>query len=261
MSKARFESKTGAKPAVDVSIDKVEFLGPLTFVNDLKDFFQSAGKGPAIDVSPAEVHISYTIGLPTIAVGAFSLQNVALSAGLGLPLDGSVAYVEFAVCSRERPFLLTIGLFGGGGFFGLSLAMNGLRQIEASIEFGANVQFDIGIASGGVYIMAGIYFRLTFKDDPTPHEEVELTGYLRMGGSLEVLGVVTISIELYLAFGYLSPGKAYGKARLTVEVEILFFSVEVEVEIEKKIGGGGDPTFADNVPTQAIWDKYCDAFA
>jgi hypothetical protein len=257
-SKARFTAKTGAKPDLDIGLDKVEFVGPLTFVNQLKDFLGSAGKGPRVDVGESGIAVDYTLQLPTIAVGVFSLQNIALSAGLTLPFDGSPAFVEFAVCSRERPFLLTMGLFGGGGFFGLALSMQGLRQVEASIEFGAAVELNLGVASGGVHIFAGIYFRMTAK--PTGNE-IELTGYLRAGGSLEVLGIITISVEFYLGFTYLDPGKAYGKASLTVSVEVLFFSASVELTVERKIGGGNDPSFVDNVPTQALWNTYCDAFA
>jgi hypothetical protein len=260
-ARARFTAKTAAKPSLDVALDKVEFVGPLTFVNELKDYLQSGGKGPRVDIQPSGIKVDYTLQLPSIGIGVFSLQNVALSTGLGLPFDGTPAYVDFAVCSRNRPFLLTMGLFGGGGFFGLSLTMNGLRQIEASIEFGAAVQLNLGVASGGVSIMAGIYFRLSTKPTPTPHNEIELTGYLRACGSLEVLGIITITVELYLGFTYLDPGKAYGKASVSVTVEILFFSASVTLTVERKIGGGSDPTFLDNVPTQAVWDTYCDAFA
>lgn len=265
-SRARFQAKTGAKPDVEIGLDKVEFIGALTFVNQLKDFFGTSGKGPKIDVQPTGIEVSYTIGLPTIAVGVFSLANVAISAGLGLPFDGTPAHVDFALCSRERPFLLTMGLFGGGGFFGLSLAVDQPRMIEASIEFGAAVELNLGVASGGVHIMAGIYFRYANKpaEGTKPeHQEVELTGYLRAGGSLEVLGIITISVEFYLGFTYLGPdpGKAYGKASLSVSVSVAFFSVSVTLTVEKKIAGGGDPTFIDNVPTQAVWNTYCGAFA
>jgi hypothetical protein len=260
-SRVKFQARSGAKPELDVTIDKVEFIGPLTFVNTLKDYLKTAGKGPAIDVQPKAITVNYTVQLPTIAVGVFSLQNVALAAGLTLPLDGKPAHVDFAVSTRERPFLLTMGLFGGGGFFALSLSMTGLRQIEASIEFGASVQLDLGVASGGAFIMAGIYFRLTTDPNDPSKDQVALTGYLRAGGSLEFLGIVSISVEFYLGFTYRHPGKAYGRATLKVQVDVGFFSTEVSASVEKTIGGGADPTFKDNIPTQAIWDTYCNAFA
>jgi hypothetical protein len=288
-SRVKFQARSGKKPDLDISIDKVAFFGPLQFVNTLKDYLKTAGKGPSIDVQPNAITVEYSVQLPTIAVGVFSLQNVALAAGLALPLDGAPASVDFAVSTRERPFLLTMGLFGGGGFFAFSMSMAGLRQIEASIEFGASVQLNLGVASGSASIMAGIYFKLTRDPSDKNKDQVELTGYLRAGGCLEFLGLVSISVEFYLGFTYLeSIRKAYGSARVTVKIDIGFFSKSLSFSVERQIGGGagtseafaaaaavsgtsealatasavsGSPTFKDNIPTQAIWDTYCDAFA
>ena len=64
--------------------------------------------------------------------------------------------------------------FAGGGFFSLGISAQGIESIEASIEFGGNIRDQSGVASGGVYIMAGIYFGMVGED-------VKLTGYLRCG--------------------------------------------------------------------------------
>ena len=81
-----------------------------------------------------------------------------------------------------------------------------------------------------------------------------------MGGELEVLGIITISVEFYLEFRFESPASVYGKASLTVKVEVLFFSASVTLEVERRFAGGGDPTFADLMDAPA-WNTYCDAFA
>jgi hypothetical protein len=40
------------------------------------------------------------------------------------------------------------------------------------------------------------------------------------------------------------------------------FSAEVSVKCRKEFGGGdADPRFIDLIPTQQVWDGYCDAFA
>ena len=65
--------------------------------------------------------------------------------------------------------------------------------------------------------------------------------------------------------GYLKEGGrgvAYGEATLTVEIEILMFSMEVSVSCRREFGGGeADPHFIDLMPTPQIWSDYCDAFA
>ena len=68
-----------------------------------------------------------------------------------------------------------------------------------------------------------------------------------MRGEVEALGLVSVCIELYLSLTYeTKTEKAVGRATLTVEVEVAFFSVSVSISCEKKFAGSaGDPSFAD----------------
>src|SRR5438132_446873 len=68
---------------------------------------------------------------------------------------------------------------------------DGKKTIEAAIEFGGSFSLDIIVAKGGVHVMAGIYFMMVDDD-------VHLHGYLRCGGFLEVLGIISISVEFYM---------------------------------------------------------------
>jgi hypothetical protein len=140
----------------------------------------------------------------------------------------------------------------------MELDMNGIRQIEAALEFGASVSLNFGVASGGVSVMAGIYFKMTFEGD---HNSTQLTGYVRINGAVSVLGLITASLELYLALTYLSdPGKAYGEASLKIKVEVLFFSTSVTVYTKKTFAGSGsDPNFQMCI-TEGEWQEYCGAF-
>ncbi len=255
-NKLGFTSKNGEKPDVQVDIENVTFAGPLTFVNVLDDYLKFNSPGPAIDVTASGITALYTLGLPNIAVGVFALQNISLSAGLNIPFNGTPVMARFAFCTREDPFLLTVSMFGGGGFFGIALSPIGIEILEASLEFGGSLMFDIGVASGGVYVMAGIYFKMQ-------GDEVELTGYLELGGAVSVPGLITLSIEFYLGLMYQSAGnKVWGQATLTVQIEVLFWSTPVTMTVERQFAGSGpDPTFEQLVPTQADWDDYAGAFA
>ena len=61
-----------------------------------------------------------------------------------------------------------------------------------------------------------------------------------------MLGLITASITLELALTYeFETGKMVGRASVTVEVEVLFFSTSVEISCERRLAGSnGDPTFA-----------------
>jgi len=133
-----------------------------------------------------------------------------------------------------------------------------LELVDAALEFGAAASLNLGVASGSVSIMAGIYFKLELKNG---HNDVSLGGYVRLNGELEVLGLISVSVEFYMGLTYESATeKVVGRATLTVKVKIAFFSKSVSLSVERKFGGGGDPFFGEAV-SRADWNDYCDAFA
>ncbi len=131
--------------------------------------------------------------------------------------------------------------------------------------------------------MAGIYFRLELRTG-----ESRLTGYFRARGEVDVLGIVSASIEIYLDLTFeTATGTVYGRARISVSVHIGFWSQSVTIECEKRFVGSGPapaplggataaeepprpPTFAEMMApytdpvTGARRDpvtEYCTAFA
>ncbi|MGE3298294.1 MAG: hypothetical protein AB7I68_13220 [Porticoccaceae bacterium] len=258
-------SVNGAKPDVIVELDgnkPLTFTGDLTFVEDLRKAIPPGlfGKGASIELIGAGVRAGFAIGLPPLEIGVFALKDVSLGAALTLPfLDGKPLF-DFNVSERANPFQLRVAFFAGGGFFHLQLDTAGMRQLEAALEFGAAFGLNLGVASGEVHAMAGIYFSI--QKDSDGHELCRLTGYLRLGGRLSVLGLIRISLEFNLSFTYDSDtDKAYGRATLTVQVEVLFFSVSVDLTVERAFGGSGDPLFLQTFDTAQRWQDYTSAFA
>jgi type VI protein secretion system component Hcp len=262
-----FTARSEQKPDVTVQLDPalpVEFAGDLEFVEELRKAILPGlfGDGPSLDIAPTGIRAGFAIALPPVAVGVFALKDVSLGAALTLPfVDGKPAF-DFNVSTREHPFLLSVAIFGGGGFFHLQLDTAGMKELAAALEFGVTASLDIGVASGSVHMMAGIYFALE-RQDPSNDLEAKLSGYLRVGGSLDVLGLITVSVEFNLSFTYDSATeKAYGRATLTVEVEVVFFSASVELTVERAFGGqGGDPKFIEMFTSASVWKEYAKAFA
>jgi len=260
-----FRTAQGRRTEVGAKKVKLTFEGPLEFVNALRSIIPEDGfdDPPFLTVDGQGVIAGYTLGIPTVGVGVFSLQNIALTSAISIPFTDKPAGIRFAISERHKPFLVTVSLFGGGGFFALAVSANGLEQVEASIEFGGNIALNLVIASGGVSVMAGIYFALTANT-------VTLTGFLRCGGYLEVLGLISVSVEFYLAFSYCrkeqtdnepAGNEVWGQASLTVCVKIAFFSKSVSLSVERRFAGSdGDPSFADSVSFDA-WKEYLLAFA
>ena len=112
------------------------------------------------------------------------------------------------------------------------------------------------VASGSVHIMAGVYLKLDLTSN-----ESQLTGYLRAGGSLDVLGLISASVEFYLGFTYYfgPPCKIAGEATVTIEVHVLFFSASVHASLRREFSDPG-VSFADLIGP-GDWAYYCDSFA
>lgn len=265
--KIEFRADSSAKMDVDVKFDGIHFLGPLKFVESLKDLIPLDGFSdpPSLSVSEKGIDASFSMALPNLAVGVLNLSNLSLGAGFTVPFIGQPLSVRFNFCTRDQPFCLTVSMFGGGGFFGITIDPHGVQLMEAAFEFGAAIAVDFGVASGGVHVMAGIYFRIE-------QDKCQLTGYFRMGGEVSVLGIISVSIELYLALTYDGgTGKAKGEATLTISVSLFMFSVSASIHCERTFAGSnGDPSFAalmgpDAGPvtddTQYPWRDYVNAFA
>jgi hypothetical protein len=262
----RFSADAGKKPDVNVQMGDIRFVGPLSFVETLKSIIPLNGFSdpPALDITPAGITASFSLALPDLAVGVFTLQNISLGAGFSLPFIDGALTVSFNFCTRAEPFCLTVSLFGGGGFFGISIDPNGVQMLEAALEFGASAAINLGVAQGGVHVMAGVYFKIESGKGCT------LTGYLRLGGNMSVLGLISASIELNLSFTYKDKGKAYGKATISVEIDVFLFSFSVEVSCERQFAGSdSDPTFEELMapytdPAGQLtdpWTEYCAAYA
>jgi hypothetical protein len=261
--RVQLQAVAGKKMDVDVRFRGFEFAGPLAFVETLRELipFDGFSDPPDVQVTPAGITAGFTVGLPNLSVGVFSLENLSLGAGFDVPFVGKPVSTWFAFCTRENPSRLTVSLFGGGFYLGLTVDAEGLQVFEGAIEFGAACSVDFGVASGSVSAMAGLYFKIEGSD-------YTLAGYFRLRGEVEALGIVTVSIELYLEMRYESATeKCVGTASLSIEIDVALFSTTIEISCTKKFAGSGaDPTLAELLDVQpdatsVHWNAYCEAFA
>ncbi len=259
----RFTSTGSDATTVDVKLGAVEFVGPLGFLADVQEKLQAFSSllggpgGPTISVDAGAVRVDEAIALPPFGLAVFSLHDVRLTTGVTLPLVDGRPALRFGVADRHHPFVLTISLLGGGGYLELEVDTAGIRALDAAIEFGGEFQLDIGVASGGVRIMAGIYFTYD-RDKPS----AVIGGFFEASGYVSVLGIVTVSVVFRLELGYdLAHDKVHGSATVKVSVSVCGISKSVSLSVERSFGAdGGDPDFAMLV-TPAAWDDYVEAFA
>jgi hypothetical protein len=246
----------------------IGFDGILAFVQTLAKLIPGGGFSdpPAVEVTLEGITASFSIPIPSIAVGVLSIQNMRLGAGCHIPFIGDPLTINFFFCTREEPFVLTVMMIGGGGFVNLELTPKGMKLLEASFEARAQLALDFGIASGSISLAVGIYFRLEVKYAPDEQQTGELTGYVRFNGQLSVLGgLISASITLLLELTYqFETQKVWGRATLTIEVSICFISFSVSASVERKLSGSNnDPSFLtqfEPVGADDPWQEYLEAF-
>ncbi|WP_044107481.1 coiled-coil domain-containing protein [Anaerophaga thermohalophila] len=274
--KMAFKSGTSEKTGVDVKFETIpiRLIGSLSFVNSLQSVLKSDqfSAGPYIDITDNGVVAGYNFPLPNVEVGILAISNMMLGAKLMLPFNKDPLKLGFNFCAKENPFKLMVSCFGGGGFFLMETTMQGLTRLDAAFEFGAGISLNVGVASGSVEVMGGIYYTLIMEDDINKQS---MTAYIRMTGRLSIIGLIKVTLEFYLEMVYEALGEKTteeglviagssqlkGRATLSVKVEILFFSKTVKVTVSRTFAGNdADPKFQDTY-TIDHWQNYCAAFA
>jgi WD40 repeat protein len=263
----KFTQNDGHAPKVDVSGVKAEFLGELKLLEELQNSVDLGVAGKLLDVRPSGIAVRYSLPLPPIAAGAFVMRNMLLAAGIDIPFTGAPFRVSLGFSSRTNPFQLAVMMFGGGGYVEIELDRDGLVLFEASLEFGAFVAVDFVVASGEVHALGGVHFTLDRAGT------VSLTGYLRIGGCVEVLGLIAVTVELCLSMSYNSDRNALvGRATLVVEIDLTLWSESVELDSGEWVlaGGSHEAHPLDGIvaaPAAAVddalarWREYRAAFA
>jgi hypothetical protein len=240
----QFTSATNQKPNVDVAISKVEFSGLLELVKQLQESLGTFGKGLTFDISADKILVGYQFAVPSINSGAFNLSNIKLGFDFNLYFKNKPIDFWFRFSEREEPFLLSVGIFGGRGYFGIRVSSKQVEEVEALLEFGGYLGIDVGIARGCAFLFVGTFYRA--KAGCT----VELYGYLICGGMLNILGIIEMSMTFYMGLSTggcgSNSGTLIGTASVTVKIRLGFFKIERTASMTKRITGGSGASVFDS---------------
>ncbi|MGD9534573.1 MAG: hypothetical protein AB7V56_12495 [Candidatus Nitrosocosmicus sp.] len=270
--KVEFSKHTKSKMTVNAEIGEIKFKGPLNFVDELKKQIPILGfkNGPRINITTKSVDVGYSLPLPPVAFGAFAMDNIRLISTLKLPFTGGELNYEFAFSDKADPFLVTVSMLGGGGSFMFRMNLREITFFSAQVEFGACSAISFGsVASGTLLIMGGVYL----EKDPAS-KGVPFAGYIRAKGELEVMGLVTASVEFYMGLKFNEKVDVYeivGTATVSVEIDTLCFSKDVKLTYERRyenkkngLVGIEDSSEVDNHFRLLMglddWKRYCRAF-
>ncbi len=247
-------------PHLDVGPIDMTFSGPLTFVQALQDAVQLVGKGATVKTAPTGIVASFTLPVPPVECGVFNLSNITFQAGVTVPFGGDPVLVSVAFASRSNPFNLSVMALGGGGYLVVNIAKDG-PSIEASLEFGAMMAVSFVIASAEVHVLGGVRYI-------QPGDDISLTGYVRIGGAVAILGLITVSIELVVELTYdITNNILHGHATLVIELDLTLWSDKVELDSGEWTFVGGAHAALDELAAAesddagfATWRRYRAAF-
>jgi hypothetical protein len=262
-----FTRTAGHAPAVAVDGLKIEFAGPLKLLQELQSQLEKliGVRGPTSGVSTTGVTVGYEVGIPKAAAGLFVLQNVTGRVRVTVPFVEKPVVVALGFASREHPFALSVAAFGGGGYADVEIAGDNEPRVEISLEFGAMLAVDFVVAKAEVHALGGVRFQRR------PDGHVELEAFIRIGGSVELLGLVTVAVELRVSLTYLDdPPRLFGRATVVIELDLTLYSETVTVDSGTfELIGGSAPARGVRRLTAAerddagfeAWRRYRKAFA
>jgi hypothetical protein len=242
-SSVAFTASNDKPPAVNVNISGVTLLGALAFIQAIAEHFKHIGRDSGVTVSVTSENISIRlppISLPDLSIGVFALKNIAISNSCIIPLRREPVSFSFSLGSPDKPFLASVGIFGGGGHIGMDFDANGVRGISASIEFGIVMSVSLGIASGSVRVVGGVFYGSQRKTEAgITFVAATFKAYVRATGEVRAL-CVGVSVDIYVGLEVVDNGietALYGEVIAVFSVEVFLFKVSFSVRVRHRFAG------------------------
>jgi hypothetical protein len=229
-------SKNGQKPVVNITLGKVDFVGPaLKFIGQLQDTLKeltSTSSGWRIGFEDGAILVDAPpFQIPDLQLGAFSTENFAIYSGLKLPLTngGGLVFI-FSLSKPDSRFRICAFPYAGGGYAQLELESTDVVKFELCLEFGAAKSLRYGPVSGDVGILGGVIYQhkrlpvvisggLTSKQT-----EVTIVAFIRAFGTFSAWSLISVFMELYVEMRSASNDEVSGTARFTLSVSMMFVS-------------------------------------
>lgn len=208
------------------------------------------------------IRVGYEFSAEFKPLGGFIAQNILFAISADLPFDNSPVRISVRLSDKLKPFLISAGIYGGGGFFQVRSRADTIEVLEASFEYGVVTGFSFGPLRGSGRITAGIYIRLGGRD-------AAIEGFFCAIGEVSLAGLFHCGASLRVALTYnIAQGKISGMAKYEFHFSIGWFkySYRISVNYERAGDSHAQPKRAmieDVAPTlaQTSQPQYADAFS
>ena len=244
---------------IDVDIDRVVFGNALAFLAELAEKLPF-GDNLSVAVSSAGITAGLSVGVPSIALGAFTLTGIRVNTGLTLPFGSDPVRFRFGMSSTDDPFGLTVLGIGGGGWFRNDIGLDGVEFFDCGMFIQGKLALDFGVASGSLSVRVGLQYSMGAPAPGDP-DVCTLVAFYRIDGSVGVLGIVSVGVTVYVGLGIelpipipRSPQDAlqvtlHGEARVSVKIKLCFYSKTVGFTVKRSFKGSDIPFASDVIDT------------
>jgi hypothetical protein len=213
-------------------------LGPnAAFLKPLQSLMNPGGSGPYVRInSDPGIEAGYSLDLGIISIGTVSFSNVSINAACVLPFTGKHATFTASIGREDRPVLLSIAPYIGGGFLKLIADSKRILGFSAAFEFGGGGAFAYGPLSGQGRITTGVYVRVLHSGDKG-EDGVLIEGFFYAGGEAHI-ACFAISATLVVRISHRPSGSMQGSAVFTFSFSIGFAKLRYSVGVAKNMGAG-----------------------
>ncbi|MGY3473458.1 hypothetical protein [Bradyrhizobium ottawaense] len=236
-SSAQFVNESGKGSDFDIVYKDFE-LGPnAAFLKPLQTLMNPGGSGPYVRPSSEVpgIEAGYSLDLGIISIGTVSFINVSINAACVLPFNGARATFVASIGREDRPVLLSIAPYTGGGFLALYADAQRLIGFAASFEFGGGGGFKFGPLTGQGRLTTGIYLRKMSKSNGD--DDCVIEGFFYAGGEAHI-ACFAISATLVVRISHRQGGSMQGSAVFTFSFSIGFAKLRYQVGVQKSMGPG-----------------------
>lgn len=251
-----FSAMSDGSTSFDVNLGEVEFLGALAFIQTiaqrLKEFVKKE-VGVEVDLRPDGLTVWMPpINLDKISFGIVTIKNLNIHSWVVLPFKPDPVELGFSFGKSDAPCELQVGIYGGTAYLLIVLDTNtgGLRRLEACLEFGVLREVSFGPAHGRVYLLGGVFYGVASENGL---RKVVLNAFVRAGGSVDVLGLITAYVDLYIGLHYESSGAdsfLLGEASLSIGFKIVLVRYNVTLRRAERLAGSSSSARRDSAQSQ-----------
>ncbi|OBY25604.1 hypothetical protein A9D60_21455 [Leisingera sp. JC1] len=176
------------------------------------------------------IQAGYRINIPGITFGAATFLNVGIVASAVLPFDDSEALFSVGISTRNDPFIILIGAWGGGGHFALYSNGREMLGFDVSFVFAGGGAIAAGPLTLRGRVSVGIFIRKLGN-------LTEVSGDFFAGGSGKI-GIFDMSASLRVRVGQDGSGNMVGSAVFSFSFSIKLAKIKFQIVLYKKEGKG-----------------------